>query len=122
MGGIDPQTPRDWGHGFSRLPLMDCRCAVVGPQPCLSRDQRIEPVASLRYGRSRHWRLGHWRRGIAERFGVYYHERDVSTLFPALGFSYVSAQLQYPVLDAEVVAASKISAHLERSHGPAGIR
>ncbi|EHK52703.1 transposase [Mesorhizobium alhagi CCNWXJ12-2] len=49
---------------------------------------------------------------IKERFGVDYHEREVSTLLKKLGFSHMSARPRDPAQDGEIVEAFKtISVH-----------
>ncbi len=44
---------------------------------------------------------------IRDRFGVDYHERSVSRLLHALGFSHLSARPRHPGQDAAIMEAFK---------------
>jgi hypothetical protein len=57
-------------------------------------------------------RVVRWRRidlkaVIERRFGVVYHQRSLSRLLHALGFSHISARPQHPEQDAEALDSSK---------------
>jgi transposase len=53
------------------------------------------------------WRRIDLKTVIKERFGVDYHERTVSTLLQALGFSHMSARPRHPAQDGATVEAYK---------------
>lgn len=114
IGGMDRQTLRDWVHRFNTAGpdgLLDAWSP--GPAPRLSEAQRAELAAIVEAGPDPaidgvvRWRRVDLKRVIAERFGIDYHERYVSTLLQTLGFSHVSARPRHPGQDAEVVAAFK---------------
>jgi Winged helix-turn helix len=48
-----------------------------------------------------------FKRVIAERFGVDFHERYVGTLLKKIGFSHISARPRHPVQDERIVEAFK---------------
>jgi transposase len=114
IGGMDRHTLRDWVHRFNTAGpdgLLDAWSP--GPAPRLSEAQRAELAAIVEAGPDPaidgvvRWRRVDLKRVIAERFGIDYHERYVSTLLQTLGFSHVSARPRHPGQDAEVVAAFK---------------
>lgn len=114
IGGMDRQTLRDWVHRFNTAgPAGLLDAWSPGPTPRLSEAQKAELAAIVEAGPDPavdgvvRWRRIDLQRVIAERFGVDYHERYVSTLLRTLGFSHVSARPRHPAQDAEVVAAFK---------------
>ena len=53
------------------------------------------------------WRRVDLQRIIEDRFGVVYHERTISKLLAALGFSHISARPRHPAQNAKVIEAFK---------------
>ncbi len=112
-GGMDRQTLRDWVHRFND----------EGPDGLL--DRKAERTRRLNEAQLKelaeivetgpdpdkdgvvHWRRVDLQRPIDDRFGVVYHERTVSKLLFALGFSHISGRPQHPAQDARIIDAFK---------------
>ncbi len=112
-GGMDRQTLRDWVHRFNE----------EGPDGLLDR----KPERSRRLNKAQlkelaeivetgpdpdkdgvvRWRRVDLQRLIDDRFGVVYHERTVSKLLSALGFSHISGRPQHPAQDVQIIDAFK---------------
>ena len=114
IGGMDRQTLRDWVHRFNGSGpegLIDIW--TEGPRPRLSAAQLAEVAAIVETWPDREkdsvvrWRRVDLKRVIAERFGVYFHERYVGKLLKKLGFSHMSARPRHPGQDERIVEAFK---------------
>lgn len=112
-GGMDRQTLRDWVHRFNeegpdglldRKPERDRRLSAsqlaelarlveAGPDP--DRDGVVR------------WRRIDLQRLIEDRFGVVYHERTISKLLKALGYSRITGRPQHPGQDVRIIDAFK---------------
>ncbi len=114
IGGMDRQTLRDWVHRFNQAGPDGLKDAWrSGPEPRLSPPQKAELAAIVETGPDPavdglvRWRRIDLKTVIKERFGVDYHERYVSTLLKALGFSHMSARPRHPAQDGAIVEAYK---------------
>lgn len=114
VGGMDRQTLRDWVHRFNAegpAGLIDRK--APGAERKLTPGQLAELVEIVETGPDPktdgvvRWRRLDLKAVIERRFGVCYHERSVSRLLHALGFSHVSARPRHPAQDAATVAAFK---------------
>ena len=112
-GGMDRQTLRDWAHRFNaegpegltdRKPLRPRRlnaaqltelAEIVETGPDLAADGVIR------------WRRIDLQRVIEDRFGVRYHERTISKLLTALGYSHMSGRPRHPAQNTDVIEAFK---------------
>ena len=112
-GGMDRQTLRDWVHRFNdegpdglldRKPERSRRLTatqleqlaeIVETGPDLDKDGVVR------------WRRIDLQRLIEDQFGVVYHERTVSKLLTALGFSRITGRPQHPGQDTDVIDAFK---------------
>jgi transposase len=112
-GGMARQTLRDWVHRFNdegpeglldRKPSRERRLSaeqmaefaeIVEMGPDLSADGVIR------------WRRIDLQRVIEDRFGIVYHERTISKLLKALGYSHMSGRPQHPGQKTEVIEAFK---------------
>lgn len=112
-GGMDRQTLRDWVHRFNE----------EGPDGLLDRKpergrrlsaSQLEDLSRLveagpdpdRDGVMR-WRRIDLQRLIEARFGVVYHERTVSKLLKALGYSRITGRPQHPGQDVRIIDTFK---------------
>ncbi len=121
-GGMDRQTLRDWVHRFNEEGpdgLLDRR----SPRPRrLTEDQLAEFSGLVETGPSLErdgvirWRRIDLQRVIEDRFGVVYHERTISKLLAALGYSHMSGRPQHPAQKAEVLEAFKKTSSTPSSH------
>jgi len=68
---------------------------MVETGPCLERDGVVR------------WRRIDLKLKIEDRFGVVYHERTVSKLLTALGFSHMSGRPQHPAQKPQTLEAFK---------------
>jgi transposase len=114
IGGMDPQTLRDWVHRFNRLGpdgLLDVHGG--GPVARLSTEQKITLAALVEAGPDFErdglvrWRQVDVRRLIQTHFGVDYDVRYVGKLLHKMGFSHLSPRPQHPGQDVETIAAFK---------------
>jgi transposase len=113
---------RDWVHRFNAAGPDGLKEAWWdGSEPRLSPAQKAELAQIVETGPDPavdgvvRWRRIDLKRVIAERFGVDYHERYVSTLLKNLGFSHMSARPRHPAQDAAIVEAyKKLPPHAER--------
>jgi transposase len=114
IGGMDPQTLRDWVHRFNRLGpdgLLDVHGG--GPVARLSTEQKITLAALVEAGPDFErdglvrWRQVDVRRLIQTHFGVDYDVRYVGKLLHQMGFSHLSPRPQHPGQDVETIAAFK---------------
>ena len=112
-GGMDRQSLRDWVHRFNeagpdgladrwakRPRRLDADqmaelAEIVEAGPCLERDG---------VGR---WRRIDLQRLIEDRFAVSYHERTISKLLKALGYSHISGRPQHPGQEPGLIEAFK---------------
>lgn len=121
-GGMDRQTLRDWVHRFND----------EGPDGLLDRkperprrlsEAQLKELAEIvetgpeldRHGIVR-WRRVDLQRVIEDQFGVVYHERTVSKLLTALGFSRISGRPQHPAQDTDVIYAFKKTSAVPSQH------
>lgn len=112
-GGMDRQTLCDWVHRFNEEGpdgLLDRRAARSRR---LSQDQLDELSAIVETGPNLEtdgvirWRRIDLQRVIEDRFGVTYHERTISKLLAALGYSHMSGRPQHPAQNEDVLEAFK---------------
>ncbi len=112
-GGMDRQTLRDWAHRFNeegldglldRKPPRTRRldaiqlaelAQIIETGPCLERDGVVR------------WRRMDLQRLIEDRFGVVYHERTISKLLVALGFSHITGRPRHPGQEPDIIEAFK---------------
>ncbi len=112
-GGMDRQTLRDWAHRFNdegpdglkdRKPLRDRRLSAA---QLAELSEIVETGPSLETDGVIRWRRIDLQRVIEDRFRVVYHERTISKLLKALGYSHVSGRPRHPGQDASVIEAFK---------------
>ena len=114
IGGMDRQILRDWVIRFNAFGpdgLVDAHGG--GAVRRLNETQLRELAARVEAGPDPQidglvrWRccdLADW---IEERFGVRYHDRTISKILKALGFSRISGRPQHPAQDERVIEAFK---------------
>ena len=112
-GGMDRQTLRDWAHRFNhegpeglldRKPPRERRLSAAQMAEFA---EIVESGPDLRTDGVIRWRRIDLQRVIEDRFGVVYHERTVSKLLKALGYSHMSGRPQHPGQETEVIEAFK---------------
>ena len=114
VGGMDRQTLRDWVIRFNKAGPDGLKDRLVGRRARKLNSAQLEELASIveagpdlaRDGIAR-WRRVDLQRLIEDRFGVVYHERTISKLLHALGFSKLSPRPQHPGQDSRVIEAFK---------------
>ncbi len=112
-GGMDRQTLRDWVHRFNEEGP-DGLCNRTPPRARRLDDGQLEELAGivetgpcLEHDGVVRWRRVDLQRLIEDRFGVVYHERTISKLLAALGFSRISARPQHPGQEPGIIEAFK---------------
>jgi len=112
-GGMDRQTLRDWAHRFN----------AEGPEGLTDRKpprprrlnaaqlaelaEIVETGPDLEADGVIRWRRIDLQRVIEDRFGVHYHERTISKLLTALGYSHMSGRPRHPAQNTDVIEAFK---------------
>lgn len=103
IGGMDIQTLRDWVIRFNEAGLDGLKNrAAPGRRRRLSEAQMAELSTLVARGPPHkeqgltRWRCVDLKHEIEARFGVHYHERTISKLLHALGFSHISGRPQHP--------------------------
>ena len=114
VGGMDRQSLRDWVHRFNEEgPDGLVNRPLPGASPKLTPAQLEALAAVVESGPDPavagvvRWRRIDLKAWIEAQFGVVYHERSVSRLLKAIGFSHISARPRHPAQDAEVLADFK---------------
>ena len=114
VGGMDRQSLRDWVHRFNEEgPDGLVNRPLPGASPKLTPAQLAALAAVVESGPDPavagvvRWRRIDLKAWIEAQFGVVYHERSVSRLLKAIGFSHISARPRHPAQDAEVLADFK---------------
>ena len=114
MGGRGHQTLRDWVHRLNAEGpegLLDHRSEGLKPQLTPAQmgefSQIVETGPDPKTGGVVRWRRIDLKAAIARRFGVSYHERTISKLLKAAGFSHISARPCHPKQDERIVEAFK---------------
>jgi transposase len=114
VGGMDRQTLRDWVHRFNQAgPAGLVNRKAPGAACKLTAEQLAELGEIVEIGPDPEsdgvvrWRRVDLRDLIRHRYGVRYHERSVSRLLHALGFSHVSARPRHPEQEAEALETFK---------------
>ncbi len=112
-GGMDRQTLRDWVHRFNADGPDGLKDRWAGKARRLTEAQMRELAGIVEAGPDLagdgvvRWRRVDLQRVIEARFGVAYHERTVSKLLAALGFSHISVRPQHPGQDERVIETFK---------------
>ncbi len=112
-GGMDRQTLRDWVHRFNEegpdglLDRRTPRARRLDAGQLAEFAQLVETGPSLERDGVIRWRRVDLQRLIEDRFGVVYHERTISKLLAALGYSHVSGRPRHPAQKPEVLEAFK---------------
>ena len=112
-GGMDRQTLRDWAHRFNEkgpeglLDRRPVRCRRLDADQLAEFARIVETGPNLESDGVIRWRRIDLQRLIEDRFGVVYHERTISKLLAALGYSHVSGRPQHPAQKPEVLEAFK---------------
>lgn len=113
VGGMDRQTLRDWVIRFNGSGPDGLKDRWFPKQRRLNDEQMKELAEIVESGPDAdvdgvvRWRRVDLQRVIAERFGIPYHERTISKLLEALGFSHISARPRHPAQNAKVIEAFK---------------
>ena len=112
-GGMDRQTLRDWVHRFNEegpdglLDRKPARARRLDAGQLAEFAELVETGPSLEHDGVMRWRRTDLQRLIEDRFGVVYHERTISKLLAALGYSHMSGRPQHPAQKVEVLEAFK---------------
>ena len=114
VGGMDRQTLRDWVIRFNDKGPNGLKDCYRGKPRRKLNDEQLRELAGIveagpdleRDGVMR-WRRVDLQQLIEARFGVTYHERTISKLLDALGFSKLSPRPQHPGQEAHVIEAFK---------------
>ena len=114
VGGMDRQTLRDWVIRFNESGPDGLKDLYKGAPGRKLNDAQLAELAQIveagpdleRDGVVR-WRRVDLQQLIEERFGVTYHERTVSKLLKALGFSKLSPRPQHPAQDERMIETFK---------------
>lgn len=114
VGGMDRQTLRDWVLRFNESGPDGLKDLYKGAPGRKLNDAQLAELAQIveagpdleRDGVVR-WRRVDLQQLIEERFGVTYHERTVSKLLKALGFSKLSPRPQHPAQDERMIETFK---------------
>ena len=112
-GGMDRQSLRDWVHRFNEAGpdgLFDRwvpRPRRLDEAQMAELSEIIETGPSLEHDGVVRWRRVDLQRVIEDRFGVVYHERTVSKLLVALGFSRITGRPQHPAQEPGIMEAFK---------------
>lgn len=113
IGGMDRQTLRDWVLRFNEAGPQGLKDRWVAKPRRLSGEQMKELAEIVETGPDPdmdgivRWRRVDLQAIIEDRFGVVYHERTISKLLAALGFSHISARPRHPAQNAKVIEAFK---------------
>ena len=114
VGGMDRQTLRDWVLRFNESGPDGLKDLYKGAPGRKLNDAQLAELAQIveagpdleRDGVVR-WRRVDLQQLIEERFGVTYHERTVSKLLKALGFSKLAPRPQHPAQDERMIETFK---------------
>ena len=114
VGGMDRQTLRDWVIRFNESGPDGLKDLYKGAPGRKLNDAQLAELAQIveagpdleRDGVVR-WRRVDLQQLIEERFGVTYHERTVSKLLKALGFSKLAPRPQHPAQDERMIETFK---------------
>ena len=114
VGGMDRQTLRDWVIRFNERGPDGLKDLYKGAPGRKLNDAQLAELAQIveagpdleRDGVVR-WRRVDLQQLIEERFGVTYHERTVSKLLKALGFSKLAPRPQHPAQDERMIETFK---------------
>lgn len=113
IGGMDRQTLRDWVIRFNEAGPQGLKDRWVAKPRRLTTEQMKDFAGIVKTGPDPdvdgvvRWRRVDLQRIIEDRFGVVYHERTISKLLAALGFSHISARPRHPAQNAKVIEAFK---------------
>ena len=113
IGGMDRQTLRDWVIRFNEDGPQGLKDRWVAKPRRLNAEQMKELAEIVETGPDMdvdgvvRWRRIDLQSVIEDRFGVVYHERTVSKLLTALGFSHISARPRHPGQNTKVIEAFK---------------
>jgi len=113
IGGMDRQTLRDWVIRFNEAGPQGLKDRWVAKPRRLSAEQMKELAEIVETGPDPdvdgvvRWRRIDLQGIIEDRFGIIYHERTISKLLAALGFSHISARPRHPAQNAKVIEAFK---------------
>ena len=116
-GGMDRQTLRDWAHRFNdegpeglldRKPVRERRLSTA---QLAEFAEIVETGPELKADGVIRWRRIDLQRVIEDRFEVTYHERTISKLLKALGYSHMSGRPRHPAQEGEVMEAFKKTSH-----------
>ncbi len=118
VGGMDRQTLRDWVHRFNEEGPEGLVNRPLPGAPVKLTAAQLESLAALvesgpdpEVDGVVRWRRVDLKAWIEEHFGVVYHERSVSRLLKALGFSHISARPLHPAQDRAAVEDFKKTSH-----------
>ena len=112
-GGMDRQSLRDWVHRFNEAGPDGLFDQWAKRPRRLDADQMAELARIVETGPNLEadgvvrWRRIDLARVIEDRFGVVYHERTVSKLLKALGYSHMTGRPQHPGQEPEIIEAFK---------------
>ena len=114
VGGMDRQTLRDWVIRFNASGpdgLQDLYKGAPGRKLNAAQlaelAQVVEAGPDLERDGVVRWRRVDLQQLIEERFEVTYHERTISKLLKALGFSKLAPRPQHPAQDEQVIETFK---------------
>ena len=113
IGGMDRQTLRDRVIRFNGAGPQGLKDRRVARPRRLTAEQMKELAEIVESGPDPdvdgvvRWRRIDLQSVIEDRFGIVYHERTVSKLLAALGFSHISARPRHPGQNTRVIEAFK---------------
>lgn len=112
-GGMDRQSLRDWVHRFNEAGpegLFDrwvARPRRLNAAQLAELAQIVETGPCLEHDGVVRWRRIDLQRVIEDRFDVVYHERTISKLLAALGFSHITGRPRHPGQEPGIIEAFK---------------